>query len=84
MHRKSTSKYSKLVILLCLLNIMWYTVTCFWFMWNDKEISDVLTAFFFGCFGVEFASLAFLKRGEYRYIGSDKVGHVERIEEQDD
>ena len=84
MHKKSSNRYSKLIVLLCLVNIMWYTVTCFWFMWNGKDISDVLTAFFFVCFGIEFGSLAFIKSKEYRYVSGDKVGHIERIEEQDE
>ena len=84
MHKKSTSRYSKLVVLLCIATIIAFTVTCMVFYWHDKSVDPVLIGFFFACFGMEFGSLAFIKRGEYRYVGGDKVGHVERIEGKDD
>ena len=49
--------------------------------------AELITALFFGCFGVEFASLAFVRRGEMRWVegqGDKKVGHVEPIEEEKD
>ena len=82
---KEKPRYSKLVIAMCIFNVLAYTVACFAFMWNGKPINDVLTAFFFGCFGIEFASLAFIRGREIRFVegnaGNKQPGHVEVIEE---
>lgn len=83
--RKRKTKYSKLIIAMCIFNVLAYTALCFVFMWNGKPINDVLTAFFFGCFGLEFASLAFIRGREIRFVegnvGSKQLGRVEAIEE---
>ena len=84
---KEKPKYSKVIVALCLVTIITYTVTCLFYLWHGKPLNDTLTILFFGCFGVEFASLAFIRRGEMRYVegaGDKKVGHVERIEEEKD
>lgn len=85
-HREKP-KYSKIIVALCLVTIIAYTVTCLFYLWNGRPLNDVLTALFFGCFGVEFASLAFVRRGEMRWVegqGDKKVGHVEPVEEEKD
>ena len=80
-------KYSKLVVGVCLVACIAYTVTCFVFLWNGKPLNDVQTVCFYGCFGIEFASLAFLTRGEYKYLGGNpanrQMPHVETKEEED-
>lgn len=76
--------YSKLIVIVCLLTIMAYTVTCFVYLWNGKPLNDVLTGFFFGCFGIEFGSLAFIKTKKLKYTGVGKVGHVETREDGKD
>jgi len=81
--KATRSRYSKFIVLFCILTIIAFTTTCMAFYWNEKEVDPVLIGFFFACFGMEFTSLAFIKRGEYRYVGGDKVGRVERIEEED-
>ena len=82
---KEKPKYSKIVVMLCLFNIIAYTVTCFVFMWHGKPINDILTAFIFACFGLEFASFAFIKGREIKFVGGNAAnkqpGHVEIIEE---
>ena len=84
---KEKPKYSKIIVALCLVTIIAYTITCMFYLWHGRPLNDVLTALFFGCFGVEFASLAFVRRGEMRWVegqGDKKVGHVEPIEEEKD
>jgi len=82
---KQKPRYSKLVVAVCLMACISYTVTCFVFLWNGKPLNDVQTVCFYGCFGIEFASLAFLTRGEYKYIGGNaankQMPHVEIAEE---
>ena len=81
---KEKPKYSKIIVALCLVTIITYTTVCLFYLWNGKPLNDTLTVLFFGCFGIEFASLAFIKRGELRYVdgaGERKVGHVELKEE---
>lgn len=83
---KQKPKYSKVIVALCLVTIITYTTVCLYYLWNGKPLNDVLTALFFGCFGVEFASLAFVRRGEMRWVegqGDKKVGHVEPVEEEE-
>lgn len=80
-HVKQKSLYSKTIVAICIVTVIAFTITCLWFYWNDKQIDPVLIASFFACFGLEFGSLAFVKRGEYRYVSGETVGHVERIEE---
>lgn len=82
--------YSKVIVALCLFTVIAYTVTSFIYLWNGKPLNDVLTALFFGCFGVEFASLAFIKRSKlkYTYISGNpnnkQMPHVELKEEEDE
>ena len=83
-HRKRESVYSKCIVVLCLVTVVVFTCVCMWFYWNDKTIDPVLIASFFACFGLEFGSLAFVKRGKYKYVSGDTVGHVERIEDKDE
>jgi len=79
--------YSKGIVFLCLVTIIAYTVTCFVYLWNGKPLNDLLTGFFFGCFGLEFGSLAFIKCKKLRYVagnGANKqVPHVEIVEEDE-
>lgn len=86
--RKPERAYSKLVVAMCLVLVLAFTVTCLVFMWNGKPLNDTLTAFFFACFGVEFASLAFVTRGKLKYTGGNganrQVPHIEIKEEEDD
>ena len=84
---KEKPKYSKLVVALCLVTIIAYTAICLFYLWNAKPLNDTLTVLFFGCFGVEFASLAYIRRGELRYApgaGERKVGRFEIKEAEDD
>lgn len=84
---KEKVKYSKVIVALCLVTIITYTSICMFYLWHGRPLNDVLTALFFGCFGVEFASLAFVRRGEMRWVegqGDRKVGHVESVEEEKD
>lgn len=80
--------YSKLVVALCLVTIIGFTVTCFVYLWNGKPLNDVLTVLFFGCFGIEFASLAFIKGREIRYVegnaANKQMPHVEIKEDKDE
>jgi len=82
--RKPTSRYSKSVVLLCIVTIIAFTVTCLVFYWHEREVDAVLIASFFACFGLEFGSLAFVKRGEYKYVPGETVGHAERIEDENE
>ena len=84
---KEKPKYSKVIVALCLVTIITYTTVCLFYLWNGRPLNDTLTVLFFGCFGVEFASLAFIRRGEMRYVegaADKKMGHIERIEEKDE
>jgi len=77
---KEKPRYSKLIVAVCLVAVIAYTIVCLYYLWHGKPLNDTLTVLFFGCFGIEFASLAFIKRGEFRYTsgaGERKVGHVE-------
>lgn len=85
--KREKTPYSRLVVALCLVTVIAYTVTCFFYLWNGKPLNDVLTALFFGCFGLEFASLAFIKGRKIRYIegnaATKQMPHVE-VKEEDD
>lgn len=84
---KQKPKYSKVIVALCLVTIITYTTVCLLYLWHGKPLNDTLTVLFFGCFGVEFASLAFIRRGEMRYVegqGDRKMGYVEKVEEEKD
>ena len=78
--------YSKAVVALCLVTIIAFTVTCFVYLWNGKPLNDALTILFFGCFGLEFASLAFIKGRKIRYVEGNAANkqppHVEAVEEE--
>jgi len=80
--------YSKVIVALCLATIIAFTVTCFVYLWNGKPLNDTLTVLFFGCFGLEFASLAFIKGREVRYVEGNAANkqppHVEAKEEDQD
>ena len=82
------SSYSRLVVGMCLVTIIAYTVTSFFYLWNGKPLNDVLTALFFACFGLEFASLAFIKGRKIRYVegnaANKQMPHVEEAKEEDD
>ena len=79
--------YSKFIVFLMFVTIIAYTVTCFVYLWNGKPLNDLLTGFFFGCFGFEFGSLAFIKSKKLKYIGGNAANkqppHVEIIEEDE-
>lgn len=78
--------YSKLVVALCLAAVAAYTATCFVYLWWGKPLNDPLTGFFFACFGMEFASLAFIRRGKLKYAEGNpatrQMPHVEIKEEE--
>lgn len=80
--------YSKFVVAVCLLTVIAYTVTSFFYLWNGKPLNDTLTVLFFGCFGIEFASLAFIKRGKIKYVegnpANKQMPHVETEEDEDE
>ena len=80
--------YSKVIVLLCFITVIGYTVTCFIYLWNGKPLNDFLTGFFFGCFGLEFGSLAFIKSKKLKYVGGNaankQVPHVELAEEEEE
>lgn len=85
---KTKPAYSKVIVVLMFITIISYTVTCFVFLWNGRPLNDVLTVLFFGCFGLEFASLAFIKGREIRYVegnpANKQMPHVEAKEEDDE
>ncbi|MBQ9000277.1 MAG: hypothetical protein IJ087_00290 [Eggerthellaceae bacterium] len=85
---KAKPAYSKLVVATCLVLILAFTVTCLVFYWYTKAVDPVLIGFFFACFGVEFASLAFIKGREVRYVegnpANKQMPHVELKEGEDD
>lgn len=81
--------YSKLIVLLCFVTVIAYTVTCFVYLWNGKPLNDLLTGFFFGCFGLEFGSLAFIKGKKLKYVSGNaankEMPHVElSVEEEEE
>ena len=80
--------YSKAIVLLCFVTVIGYTVTCFVYMWNGKPLNDILTGFFFACFGLEFGSLAFIKGKKLKYVGGNaankQMPHVELAEEEEE
>ncbi|MBQ3300614.1 MAG: hypothetical protein IJH04_00410 [Eggerthellaceae bacterium] len=84
---ESKTSYSKGIVILCFLTIIAFTVTSFVFLWNGKPLNDTLTGFFFGCFGLEFGSLAFIKSKKLKYVGGNvsnkQVPHVELAEEEE-
>lgn len=83
---KEKPKFSKLVVTICITLIIVFTATCMFFLWNGRMLNDTLIVLFFGCFGIEFASLAFIRRGEMRWVegsGDRKAGHVEKEGEDD-
>ena len=77
--------YSKLVVAVCIVTVIAYTVTSFFYLWNGKPLNDTLTILFFGCFGLEFASLAFIKGRKVKYTGGNaqnkQLPHIELKEE---
>lgn len=85
--QEGKASYSKLIVALMFFTIIAYTVTCFVYLWNGKPLNDLLTGFFFGCFGFEFGSLAFIKSKKLKYFGGNAAnkqpGHVEAIEEKE-
>ena len=83
-NHKTKPRYSKVIVAACLVFILAFTVTCLVFYWNAKSVDPVLVGFFFACFGMEFASLAFVTRGKLKYTGSGsgKVGSVEVQEDE--
>ena len=58
------------------------------YLWFGKPLNDTLIVLFFGCFGIEFGSLAFIKGRELRWVDGNlankQVGHVEPVEEDDE
>lgn len=80
--------YSKAIVLLCFVTVIGYTVTCFVYLWNGKPLNDILTGFFFACFGLEFGSLAFIKGKKLKYVGGNaankQMPHVELAEEEEE
>lgn len=85
---KPRNTYSKAVVFLCLVTIIAFTVTCFVYLWNGKPLNDTLTILFFGCFGLEFASLAFIKGRKIRYVegnpANKQMPHAEPVEEEEE
>lgn len=79
--------YSKAVVAVCLVLVLAFTVTELVFLWCGKPLNDALTTFFFACFGIEFASLAFVTRGKLKYTGGNganrQLSHIE-MEDEDD
>ena len=79
--------YSKAIVFLCLMTVIAYTVTCFVYLWNGKPLNDLLTGFFFGCFGLEFGSLAFIKGKKLKYVSGNaankEMPHVELSVEEE-
>lgn len=83
--KKVQSKYSKTIVALCIVTVISYTVACFVYLWNGKPIDTTLTLCFFGCFGIEFASLAAVTRSENKYVkgcGTAKAMPKVETEEQ--
>ena len=79
--------YSKGIVALMIVTIIAFTVACLVFYWNGKAVDAVLIGFFFGCFGFEFGSLAFIKSRKLKYVGGNaankQVPHVEIAEEDE-
>ena len=83
-HRKKTA-YSKVIVALCIVTTIAYTVTCFVFLWNGKPVDSVLTGVFFGCYGIEFASLAAIKCSDNKHQvkGDSAAKAMPRVETEE-
>ena len=85
---KAKPAYSKLIVAVCLVLVLAFTVTCLVFYWHGKPVDQVLIGFFFACFGIEFASLAFIKGREVRYVegnpANKQMPHIETKEEENE
>ena len=79
---KRKNAYSKGIIVLMFLTIIWYTASNLLLLYEGKQTDAALTAAFFACFGFEFGSLAFVHNSGLKYKGGDKP-HVEVKEEED-
>ena len=81
------ASYSKVIVFLCILTTIAFTVTCFVFLWHGKSIDSTLTLCFFGCYGIEFASLAAIKCSKNKHLKGDaaakQMPKVEIEEEED-
>lgn len=84
--KQEKPRYSKVIVGLCLVTVIAYTVACFFYLWNGKPLNDTLTVLFFGCFGLEFASLAFIRGRELRYVDGNpankQMPHIETKEDE--
>nr|DAS77793.1 MAG TPA: hypothetical protein [Caudoviricetes sp.] len=60
-------EYSKVIVGICLVTVIVFTIACFIYAWYGKSIDSTLTLCFFGCFGIEFASLAAIKHSKNKY-----------------
>lgn len=80
--------YSKFIVVLMFVTIIAFVVTCLVFYWHGKTVDPVLIGFFFGCFGFEFGSLAFIRGRKLKYTGGDpgnkKMPHVETEDDDDE
>jgi hypothetical protein len=83
--QREKTPYSKLIVFLCILTTIAYTVTCFFFQWNGKPIDSTLTLCFFGCYGIEFASLAAIKCSKNRHLKGDSAAkQMPKVEIKED
>lgn len=82
------ASYSKVIVAVCIMTIVLFTAVCMLYLWFGKPLNDTLIALFFGCFGIEFGSLAFIKGRKLRWVegnpANKKSGHAELVEDEDD
>ena len=77
--------YSKVIVFLCILTTIAFTVTCFVFLWHGKPIDSTLTLCFFGCYGIEFASLAAIKCSKNKHVnGNAAAKQMPKVEIEED
>lgn len=82
MSKKRKTKYSKKVIIICIISIWFYILlNAFLLLHAGVVMPDLLTGFFFSVFGLEFFSLASIKKAEINKSVTEKT--VSKDEEND-
>ena len=85
---KEPIPYSRAVVAVCLLLVVAFTAVQLWFMWNRIPLNDAQTYCFYACFGMEFASLAFIKGRKLKYTegngAAKSMPHIAVNDEEDE